>query len=73
MKPRIRVVPITKLVLDEKNANKGTFGQSFGEGQAVVHQLNFCGARVILFGVLSLATQFLFRAGIVRNLSERQT
>ena len=24
MKPKVRVVPITQLVLDEKNANKGT-------------------------------------------------
>ena len=45
MKPKVRVVPITKLVLDEKNANKGTkrgrelLGDSlekYGAGRSVV-------------------------------------
>jgi len=45
VKPKVRVVPITKLVLDEKNANKGTkrgrelLGDSlekYGAGRSVV-------------------------------------
>ena len=45
MKPKIRVLPITQLVLDDKNANKGTkrgrelLGESlerYGAGRSVV-------------------------------------
>src|ERR1700679_3014316 len=49
MKPRVRVVPITSLILDDKNANKGTrrgremLGSSlrtFGAGRAVLVDRN---------------------------------
>ena len=47
MKPKIRVVPIAQLVLDEKNANKGTKRgrdlleeslEKYGAGRSVVRR-----------------------------------